>query len=106
MFFLLTDEARLSYATYGLEFVGHIWAVDPDWSLSEADEDGHDGRVEINATRVFWRFYNFMSTGNFSLKDIWLEFHAVNPEKTYPRCFAEPTAWHFTKLNKPKWPWA
>jgi hypothetical protein len=23
-----------------------------------------------------------MSTGNFSLKDIWLEFHAVNPEKT------------------------
>ncbi|KAB8077669.1 hypothetical protein BDV29DRAFT_45611 [Aspergillus leporis] len=107
VFFLLTDEARLSYGIYGQEeYYGHIWAIDPDWPLPGADEDGHDGRLKISATQVFWRFYEFMSTDNFTLKDIWRDFHDVNSTKVYPSYFSEPTAWHFTNLDKPAWPYA
>ncbi|KAJ5177042.1 uncharacterized protein N7482_002919 [Penicillium canariense] len=105
VFLLLTDEARLACGTAGTEqFWGYIWAIDPDWSLSEADEDGYDGRLRINITQVFWRFYEFMSTGNFTLKDIWRDFHDVNLTKTYI-CDKEPIAWHFTNLERPKWPY-
>lgn len=106
VFLLLTDEARLLCGTEGAEmFYGYIWAIDPDWPLSGADEDGYDGRLKINLTQVFWRFYEFMSSGKFTLKDIWRDFHDVNLTKAYI-CEKEPIAWHFTKLDHPKWPYS
>lgn len=82
---MLTDKARQSFATYGDEqFVGYVWAIDPEWSSSGPDGDGYDGRLKINAPQIFWRFYEFMSSPDppFSLKDIWRDFHTVNTEKT------------------------
>ena len=76
VFFLLTDDARVSYSQTRL--YGFIWAIDPDWSLPGADEDGYDGRLKINAAQVWLRFYEFMSTGTMTLKDIWRDFHYVN----------------------------
>jgi hypothetical protein len=50
---LVTDEARLSCGTAGecsQIFWGYLWAIDPDWPLSEVDEDGYDGRLKIHIT--------------------------------------------------------
>lgn len=108
MFFLVTAESRRSFIRHGQTgFSGWFWAIDPDWSSSDPDEDeGYDGRLRINGTQVFWRFYEFMSSGEYSLKDIWRDFHIVNEEKRYPSCFSEPIAWHFTMIGKLRWPYA
>lgn len=105
VFFLVTDEARRACGTDGPEmFYGYLWAIDPDWPLSGPDEDGYDGRLKININQVFWRFYEFMST-DFSLKDVWQDFHYVNSHKLYPHCWKEPTAWVISQLDKGKWPY-
>ncbi|KAJ5345368.1 hypothetical protein N7452_003372 [Penicillium brevicompactum] len=104
VFFLLTSESRQSFVRHGTEeFSGWFWAIDPNWSSLSPDEEGYDGRLKINGSQVFWRFYEFMSSGKFTLKDVWRDFHAVNAEKRYP-CFAEPVAWHFTMLDRLRWP--
>lgn len=105
MFFLLTDKARSSYYTNDLDqFSGYIWAIDPDWLLSGPDEDGYDGRLKIHVAQPFFRFYEFMST-KFSLKDVWRDFNFVNSNKLHPSWTEEPTAWFFTHLDKPVWPY-
>jgi hypothetical protein len=105
VFFLLTSESRQSFIRYSTEeFSGWFWAIDPDWSSLGPDEEGYDGRLKINGTQVFWRFYEFMSSGKFTLKDVWRDFHAVIAEKRYPSFLEEPVAWHFTMLDKPRWP--
>lgn len=43
--------------------------------------------------------------GKFSLKDIRRDFHYVNSNELRPRCSSEPTAWHFTYLDRPVWPY-
>lgn len=102
---MLTDEARLACGSGGSEqFWGYIWAIDPDYSLPGTDNDGYDGRLKINITQIYLRFYEFMSMGSFTLKDIWRDFHDVNLNKAY-LCDKEPIASHFTNLDKPKWPY-
>ncbi|KAG2414551.1 hypothetical protein HFD88_003742 [Aspergillus terreus] len=100
VFFLVTDDARLSYSK--INRYKFLWAVDPDWTREDADEDGYDGRVKISAVQVFFRFYEFMSTQRFTLKEIWRDFYQVNETQTY---LPEPlVAWQFTNLDKPVWP--
>ncbi|KAL4898235.1 hypothetical protein BDV59DRAFT_197174 [Aspergillus ambiguus] len=100
IFFLVTDEARLSYSQ--ARQYTFAWAIDPDWSGSTADEDGYDGRVKISGAQIYFRFYEFMSTRRFTLKDIWRDFHQVNETQTF---LPGPLpAWQFTNLDKPVWP--
>ncbi|KAE8132905.1 hypothetical protein BDV38DRAFT_274710 [Aspergillus pseudotamarii] len=100
VFFLVTDEARVSYSQSRQH--SFAWAINPDWSRPGADEDGYDGRLKISATQIYFRFYEFMSTKKFTLKDIWRNFHQVNETQTY---LPGPLpAWHFTNLDKPVWP--
>ncbi|PGH27693.1 hypothetical protein AJ80_00708 [Polytolypa hystricis UAMH7299] len=100
VFFLVTDEARDSYKTETV--CSWLWAIDPDWSQPGADEDGYSGRVKISLGEVFGRFYQFMSTERFMLKDIWRDFHKV---KQYKKVAGESLpAWALTDLGKPVWP--
>lgn len=102
--FLVTDDARLSCGTAGEGseiFWGYLWAIDPDWVLSEVDGDGYDGRLKIHIIFIFFRFYEFMSMG-FSLKDLWLDFQYVKSNNLYPG--VDINSWGLTHLDKPKWP--
>lgn len=102
--FLITDEERLSCGTAGEcseIFWGYLWAIDPDWPLSEVDEDGYDGRLKIHINFIFYRFYEFMSM-DFSLKDLWLDFQYVKSNNLYPG--VDMNSWGLTHLDKPKWP--
>ncbi|KAJ5912984.1 hypothetical protein N7504_001867 [Penicillium tannophilum] len=103
VFFFITDEDRLSCGTYGPDmFYGHLLAIDPDWSSSRPDEDddGYNGQLEIDIAAIFYRFYEFMSTG-YSLKDIWRDFHYVKSNKLYPASWGKLHAWCFTQLDRP-----
>jgi hypothetical protein len=81
----------------------YLWAVDPDWTQTGVDEDGYDGRVKISATQIFYRFYEFMSTREFTLKEIWHDFHLVNETQTL---LPSPlVAWQLTNLDKPARVW-
>ncbi|KAB8250739.1 hypothetical protein F9C07_2233554 [Aspergillus flavus] len=99
IFFLMTDEARVSYSQWRHSFA---WAIDPDWTRSGADEDGYDGRLKISATQIYFRFYEFISTKKYTLKDIWRDFHQVNKTQTYVP--GPLPAWPSTDLDKPVWP--
>ncbi|GMG53996.1 unnamed protein product [Aspergillus oryzae var. brunneus] len=79
-----------------------VWAIDPDWTRSGADEDGYDGRLKISATQIYFRFYEFISTKKYTLKDIWRDFHQVNKTQTYVP--GPLPAWPSTDLDKPVWP--
>ena len=96
VFLFATTECRESYK----EITGPwVWAVDPDWS-SGPDEDGFDGRVSVMCGRLYNKFYEFISDGEITLKDIWKEYHLVNETTT-----GEPLpGWAITQLPKPKWP--
>jgi hypothetical protein len=74
-----------------------LWAVDPDWSIDGPDEDGYDGRVPVNWAICYDKFYNFMSMGTCSLKDIWREFNQLRQKSPIP-------GWALTDLDKPQWP--
>ncbi|KAL3472609.1 hypothetical protein BJX99DRAFT_235246 [Aspergillus californicus] len=74
-----------------------LWALDPDWSIDGADEDGYDGKVPVNWMVCYDKFYNFMSMGTFSLKDIWREFNHLRQRDPIP-------GWGRTDLDKPQWP--
>jgi hypothetical protein len=81
----------------------YLWAVDPDWPQTSVDEDGYDGCVKISATQIFYRFYEFMSTREFTLKEIWHDFHQVNETQTL---LPGPlVAWQLTNLDKPARVW-
>lgn len=95
----MTDEARVSYSQWRHSFA---WAIDPDWTRSGADEDGYDGRLKISATQIYFRFYEFISTKKYTLKDIWRDFHQVNKTQTYVP--GPLPAWPSTDLDKPVWP--
>ncbi|KAB8072078.1 hypothetical protein BDV29DRAFT_192822 [Aspergillus leporis] len=97
VFFLVTDEARISYSRRRQH--SFAWAIDPDWSRSGADEDGCNGQLKISATQIYFRFYEFMSTKKLTLKDIWRDFHQVNITQTFMP--GPLPAWHFTNLGKP-----
>ncbi|KAJ5223176.1 uncharacterized protein N7469_009416 [Penicillium citrinum] len=102
--FLVTDEARLSCGTAhecSQIFWGYLWAIDPDWPLSEVDKDGYNGRLKIHINFIFFRFYEFMSM-EFSLKDLWLDFQYVKSNNLYPG--VDMDSWGLTHLDKPKWP--
>lgn len=81
----------------------YLWSVDPDWTQTGPDEDGYDGRVKISATQIFYRFYEFMSTREFTLKDIWHDFHQVN--QTQVILPGPLVAWQLTNLDKPARAW-
>ncbi|KAF7617272.1 hypothetical protein AFLA_005314 [Aspergillus flavus NRRL3357] len=91
--------ARVSYSQWRHSFA---WAIDPDWTRSGADEDGYDGRLKISATQIYFRFYEFISTKKYTLKDIWRDFHQVNKTQTYVP--GPLPAWPSTDLDKPVWP--
>ncbi|KAL4883428.1 hypothetical protein BJY04DRAFT_216250 [Aspergillus karnatakaensis] len=68
------DEAMYSW----------LWALDPDWSIDRADEDGYDGKVPVQWAVCFDKLYNFISMGTFTLKDIWREFHQRRQRSLIP----------------------
>ncbi|KAE8326580.1 hypothetical protein BDV39DRAFT_215564 [Aspergillus sergii] len=100
VFFLVTEEARVSYSQWRQHIFA--WAIDPGWTQSGADEDAYDGRLKISATQIYFRIYEFMSTKKYTLKDIWRDFHQVNKTQTYVP--GPLPAWYFTDLDKPVWP--
>ncbi|RDW67432.1 uncharacterized protein DSM5745_09298 [Aspergillus mulundensis] len=77
------------------------WAVDPDWTLDGADEDGYDGRVPVAWGIAYDKFYRFVSLHEFSLKDMWRDWHEMRRELPDQR---QP-GWAFTKLDRPRWPY-
>ena len=77
-----------------------IWAIDPDW-LSGADEDGYDGRVKVLWGRLYNKFYELMSGGKITLKDIWKEYYKVKDIMSDDLSHA----WFLTHLDQPQeWP--
>jgi hypothetical protein len=101
VFLLASNEACESYMMGRQK--SYLWAVDPDWPETGVDEDGYDGRVKISATQIFYRFYEFMSTREFTLKEIWHDFHQVNETQTL---LPGPlVAWQLTNLDKPARVW-
>ncbi|KAH8698405.1 hypothetical protein BGW36DRAFT_426113 [Talaromyces proteolyticus] len=98
VFLVMSNECRDSYTT-GEKF-GWLWAIDPEWTLPNADEDGYDGRVAITWGQLFNKFYDFMSAQRFTLKEIWQDFHEVNRDLS-----EGPLAgWLFSRLPKKNWP--
>lgn len=97
VFLFVTPECRDSYPE---AYYPWLWAIDTDWPLDGSDQDGYDGRVPINWGVCYQKFYNFVSIHQYSLKEIWLDYHEVCkkwPEKRIP-------GWGLTLLDQPKWP--
>ena len=94
VFLYATSESRDSWKLEG-RYYPWIWAVDPDWPLDGADEDGYDGRVPVAWGITYDRFYNFISTRRFSLKDIWRD---LNHMRELMADEPQP-GWGFTKLR-------
>lgn len=70
------------------------WVCESDWEHEGPDEDGYEGKVRADWTRIYQRLYGFLSEGQFSLKDIWREVRELKLE----------TTWVVTKPDRPKWP--
>lgn len=96
VFIIMPTEYRDSYQ----DGYGWAWSVDPDWSLPGGDEDGYDGRVQAVWGQLFNKFYDFMSTQQETLKEIWQDFHQVNKKLTS----GPVPGWLFSELPKRVWP--
>ncbi|KAL3457176.1 hypothetical protein BJX64DRAFT_269380 [Aspergillus heterothallicus] len=92
----ITPECRSSCENPGAMYPW-LWALDPDWSLDGPDDEGYHGRLPVNWAICYDKFYNFVSTGKWSLKDMWKDFNQVRQRMQIP-------GWGYTDLDKPRWP--
>ncbi|KAF7122560.1 hypothetical protein CNMCM5793_000585 [Aspergillus hiratsukae] len=97
VFILATEGCQASWTEAEFPW---LWVIDPDWALSGPDEDGYDGRVKVAWAMLYTKFYDFISTNRFTVKDIWRDYHQMNQQFRHG-----PTpAWLWTELDKPVWP--
>ncbi|KAJ0422708.1 hypothetical protein BJY00DRAFT_310724 [Aspergillus carlsbadensis] len=71
-------DCRTSCDNYERYMYSWLWALDPDWPRDGPDEDGYDGKVPVNWAMAYDKFYNFISMGTFSLKDIWRDYQQLS----------------------------
>ncbi|KAL2004771.1 hypothetical protein VTN00DRAFT_3299 [Thermoascus crustaceus] len=99
VFVLITRDSIASDTPAPGRALSWAWVCESDWEHEGPDEDGYEGKVRVDWTRIYQRLYGFLSEGQFSLKDIWREVRELELKYGLPE-----TTWVVTELDRPKWP--